>query len=240
MSSFRPPLVASILGHAGVLALLALFAAQLPSVPLPQPRKNAIEVMLASPQPAAETPPPAPEPPPVAETQPPPPEPPPPPAAIPKTDPPPPPPKPIVRKPPPRPQPVREIPPQPVQAPAPRVVQAPPVQTAAIAPIPAPMPRPAPVVSGNYRAALSAWLESHKRYPDSARQRGEEGRAVLRFRVDRSGRVLNYALASSTGYADLDAAIDAMMRGATLPPFPADMMSSDVEVSVTVRFSLTR
>jgi protein TonB len=246
VTSFRPPLVASIVGHAGVLALLALFAAQLPPVPLPQPPKNAIEVMLASPKPAAEMPPPAPEPPPVTETQPPPPEPPPPPAAIPKPEPPPPPPKPVVRKqvvkppPPPRPQPVREIPPQPVQPPAPRVVQAPPVQTAAIAPVPAPMPRPAPVVSGSYRAALSAWLESHKRYPDSARQRGEEGRAVLRFRVDRSGRVLTYALASSTGYADLDAAIDAMMRGATLPPFPADMTASDVEVSVTVRFSLTR
>jgi outer membrane biosynthesis protein TonB len=41
------------------------------------------------------------------------------------------------------------------------------------------------------RAALSAWPESPKRYPDRARQRGEEGRAVLRFRVDRSGRVLN-------------------------------------------------
>ena len=255
MSSFRSPLVASILGHAGVLALLALFAAQLPPMPLPQPRKNGIEVMLAPPQPAAETPPPSPEPrpvaetpplPPVAETQPPPPEPPPP-AAIPKPEAPPPP-KPVLRKqavkpqPPPRPQPVRDIPPQPVQAPVPRVVQAPPVQTAAIAPVPAPMPppRPAPVVSGNYRAALSAWLESHKRYPDTARQRGEEGRAVLRFRVDRSGRVLTYALASSTGYADLDAAIDAMMRGATLPPFPADMTASDVEVSVTVRFSLTR
>ena len=29
------------------------------------------------------------------------------------------------------------------------------------------------------------------------------------------------------------------MRGATLPPFPADMTASDVEVSVTVRFALT-
>jgi TonB family protein len=101
-------------------------------------------------------------------------------------------------------------------------------------------PHPAPTVSAGYRAMLSAWLEAHKRYPESARARGEEGRAVLRFRVDRSGRVLNYALASSTGFADLDAAIDAMMRGATLPPFPGDMTASDVEVSVTVRFSLTR
>jgi protein TonB len=118
-----------------------------------------------------------------------------------------------------------------------------PMQTAAV---PAPMPAPAPqapvgpVVSAGYRAALSAWLESHKRYPDTARARGEEGRAVLRFRVDRYGRLLNYALAQSTGYPDLDAAVDAMMRGASLPPFPADMTASDVEVSVTVRFGLTR
>jgi len=244
VSSFRLPLVASIIGHGGVLALLVLFAAQLPPVPLPQPRKSGIEVMLAPPQPVAETPPPILEPPPVAETQPPPPEPPPP-VVIPKPEPPPPPPKPVVHKPvvkppPPRrppPQPVREIPPEPL--PLPRAMPQPaPMQTAALPPVPA--PHPAPLVSPGYRAALSAWLESHKRYPDSARSRGEEGRAVLRFRVDRSGRVLNYAVVSSTGYADLDASIDAMMRGAILPPFPADMTASDVEVSVTVRFALTR
>jgi protein TonB len=118
------------------------------------------------------------------------------------------------------------------------------MQTAAI---PMPMPRAAPapapagpVVSAGYRAALSAWLESHKRYPDSARGRGEEGRAVLRFRVDRSGRVLNYGVVQGTGYPDLDGAIDSMMRGASLPPFPGDMTATDVEVSVTVRFALSR
>ena len=244
MSSFRLPLVTSILGHGGVLALLVLFAAQLPPVPLPEPRKAGIEVMLAAPQPVVETPPPTPEPPPVAETTPPP-EPPPPPAVIPKPEPPPPPKpvvhKPVVKPPPPHrppPQPVRETPQEQPQLPMPRAMpQTAPVQTAMI---PAPPAHPAPVVSGNYRAALSAWLESHKRYPDSARSRGEEGRAVLRFRVDRSGRVLNYAVVSSTGYPDLDASIDAMMRGAAMPPFPADMTASDVEVSVTVRFALSR
>jgi len=244
--AFRLPLAVSILGHGGVLILLALFAAQLPPAPLPQPRKSGIEVMLAPPpQPLAETPPPVPEPPPVAATEPPAPEPPPPPAAVAMPQPPPPPPKPVVHKPavkpPPRhqaPQPVRETPP-----PAPRAApQTAPMQTAMFPPppVPAPAPRPAPTVSPGYRSLLSAWLESHKRYPESARARGEEGRAVLRFRVDRSGRVLNYALAASTGFADLDATIDGMMRGATLPPFPADMAPSDVEVTVTVRFSLTR
>ena len=244
MRSVRLPLVASLLGHGGVLALLVAFAAQLPPAPLPQPRKSGIEVLLAPPpRPMAETPSPAPEPPPLAATEPPPPEPPPPPATTPKPQPPPPPPKPLVHKPvvkpPPQhpaPQPVRETPPpQPAPQPAP-------VQTAVVPPAPmaVPAPHPAPTVSPGYRSLLSAWLESHKRYPESARARGEEGRAVLRFRVDRSGRVLNYALAAGTGFADLDAAIDAMMRGATLPPFPADMAASDVEVSVTVRFSLTR
>ncbi len=247
MSSFRLPLVASILGHAGVVALLILFAAQVPPVSLPEPmRKSGIEVMLTlpeaapPPEPVAEMPPPTPEPPP--------PELPPPPAAVPEPEPPPPPKpvvhKPVVKPPPPhRPQPLRTPPPEPTTAAMPTTAavaprQAP-TQTAMI-PQAMPAPRPAPVVSGNYRAALSAWLESHKRYPESARSRGEEGRAVLRFRVDRSGRVLNYALVGSTGFADLDASIDAMMHGATLPPFPADMTASDVEVSVTVRFALTR
>ena len=80
MSSFRLPLVASILGHAGVVILLILFAAQVPPVPLPEPiRKSGIEVTMTlpeaspPPEPVAETPPPTPEPPP---------EPPPPPTAV--------------------------------------------------------------------------------------------------------------------------------------------------------------
>src|SRR5439155_26319997 len=139
----------------------------------------------------------------------------------------------VVRHPPPRPmlRPLREPPPEPR-----------PMQTAAIPPAPPaqPVAPVAPLVSAGYRAALSGWLESHKHYPDSARARGEEGRAVLRFRVERSGRLLTYALVQSTGYADLDSAIDQMMRGANLPPFPADMTATDVDVAVTVRFALAR
>ncbi len=106
---------------------------------------------------------------------------------------------------------------------------------------PAPVPAPTgPIVSGAYRAALSSWLEGHKRYPESARERGEEGRAVLRFRVDRSGRVLSHSIVQGTGHPDLDAAIDQMMAGANLPPFPADMTAPEVEVSVAIRFALVR
>lgn len=125
-------------------------------------------------------------------------------------------------------------PPQPAAPPPARV------QTAVLPRPAAPPTAAAPVVSAGYRAALSAWFESHKRYPDSARASHEEGRAVLRFRVDRSGRVLHYALVQSTGYPDLDAAVDQMMRGANLPPFPPDMAANDIEVSLPVRFALAR
>ena len=129
--------------------------------------------------------------------------------------------------------------------PAPPPRPAPPLAAPTPAPqqsaaVPRPAPPPAPIVSANYRAMLSAWLESHKRYPESARARGEEGRAVLRFHVERSGRVLNFAVVQSTGYPDLDAAINQMMRGASLPPFPPDMTASDVDVSVGIRFAIDR
>jgi TonB family protein len=93
-------------------------------------------------------------------------------------------------------------------------------------------------VSAGYRALLGAWLESHKRYPEQARERGEQGRAVLQFTVDRSGRVLDFAVIRSSGYPDLDAAVESMMRGASLPPFPADMTQSSIKFSVAIRFSL--
>jgi protein TonB len=96
------------------------------------------------------------------------------------------------------------------------------------------------MISADYRSALAGWLESHKRYPESARQRGEQGRAVLRFRLDRSGRVIDYAVVSGTGYADLDATIEAMMRGATMPSFPASMTEPQIEVTVAIHFGLTR
>jgi periplasmic protein TonB len=141
-------------------------------------------------------------------------------------------------------KPVHPRPEKPQPSPAALPTQSPsaavaPPQTA-YAPTPAPAPVLSPEVSRNYLALLSAWLESHKRYPDAARQRGEEGRAVLRFTVERGGRVVDFAVARSSGYSDLDASIEDMMRGAVLPSFPASMTQPRIDVSVTIRFSLAR
>jgi TonB family protein len=96
---------------------------------------------------------------------------------------------------------------------------------------------PSPEKGTGYRALLMAWLEAHKRYPLTAHLRGEGGRVGLRFTVDRSGRVIDYAIIKSSGYPDLDASVEEMMRGATLPPFPAPMKQNQIEVSVTIGFS---
>ncbi len=218
----------------------------------PPPEQEAVPPPPEPPVVAAEPPPPEPPPPEAPPPEPPPPEPPPPQpeAPVAASEPPPPPPPPpqkhVVKKVPKPvlrhqevPQPTQtylpSLPPQLPAAPAPSA----PPQTA-MAATPAPAPVPSPEASAGYRALLSAWLESHKRYPDAARQRGEEGRAVLRFSVDRGGRVLDYAVISSSGYSDLDQSIEEMMRGATLPPFPAGMPQREMQISVTIRFSLRR
>jgi protein TonB len=258
VSEIRLPLGLSVAGHAVCLALLiALLPTKIPPVPEPL-ATGGIEVVFAplpkpeEPPPQAETPPPQVEsPPPQVETPPPEPEPPP-------IEPPPPEaeaPTPIIVPPPP-PAPPRPAALKPISKPVQRRMEktqpslaAPPTEPApaaagapqtAFAPTPAPAPVPSHEVTPGYLALLSAWLENHKRYPDSARQRGEEGRSVLRFTIDRSGRVVDFAVARSTGYPDLDASIEEMMRGAVLPPFPADMTQPRINVSVTIRFSLAR
>jgi protein TonB len=261
VSEINLPLGLSVAGHATLLALLILLLpAKLPPVPEPL-AAGGIEVafeaalpkppeppqQLETPPTQVETPPPEMEPVPPPEPEPPPPpiEPPPPAAESPApvvVPPPPPEPRKLAVRPPPKPVHPRPERAQPSAAaapsqPAPAAVAAP--QTA-YAPTPVPAPVPSAEISPGYRALLSAWLESHKRYPDAARQRGEEGRAVLRFAVDRSGRVLDFAVAQSSGYADLDASIEEMMHGAMLPPFPPNMTQPRIDVSVTIRFSLAR
>jgi periplasmic protein TonB len=258
VSEIRFPLVLSSAGHAVCLALLILLMpTRLPPTPEPL-ATGGIEVAFAPSLPKLEELPvqtePEPPPPTVAETPPPEPEPPPLPPDQPVAtieplpaaetpaqvvEPPPVPHKPAVKHPP-KPtvrrleQPPQDLASVPTQ-PAPAAVAPP--QTA-YAPTQVPAPVPSTEVSPGYRALLSAWLESHKRYPESARQHGEEGRAVLRFAVDRSGRVIDFAVAQSSGHADLDASIEEMMRGAVMPPFPASMTQPKIEVSVTIRFSL--
>ncbi len=82
-------------------------------------------------------------------------------------------------------------------------------------------------------------MAAHKVYPELARRRGEQGNVELRFTADRSGRVLSVSLVRGAGSDLLDSAAVAMVRNATLPPFPASMPQQTASVTVTIHYALT-
>jgi protein TonB len=159
--------------------------------------------------------------------------------------PPPPPPK-IEKKPEPKPKPVKHQPrPEPVEIPVTPVEMtqtavptkpspAPPARHAALA---APSGRAGP--PPDYLALLHLALEKHKEYPRAARQRRQQGRAMLRFAIDRGGNVLDYCIEKSSGYDTLDREVVAMIqRASPLPPMPPEMATDRLEVVVPVPFVL--
>ena len=119
------------------------------------------------------------------------------------------------------PPPAPEPPPPPARhAPPPRPVAAPtrPARTAPTAPTPtkaAPageianpaatacrtdcIPAPAAAIAPGWQNALASWLRGAQDLSREARRRGEQGRAVVRFTVDRGGQVLDVQLVSGTG-----------------------------------------
>lgn len=94
--------------------------------------------------------------------------------------------------------------------------------------------------SPNWLAALVAWLAAHRHYPEEARRDGVEGAAVVRFTVDREGRVLAVALLRGSGSEALDGAAVAMLSGARVPPFPAEMPGAEQTVTVPIQYRLER
>jgi periplasmic protein TonB len=64
---------------------------------------------------------------------------------------------------------------------------------------------------------LSAWLAAHKRYPEIARRRGQEGTVTLRFTVAADGNVLDVSVVTGSGSPLLDNAAQELLLGATLP-----------------------
>lgn len=120
-----------------------------------------------------------------------------------------------------------------------------PVQASAQAPAPqrrAPPPRAAS--NGQERAAAApphyvtqvmARLQAAQRFPEQARARGEEGRAVVRFSIRRDGALGEARLASSSGFSALDqAALETVRRAA---PFPAPPVGAGAALTLTAPMS---
>jgi len=94
------------------------------------------------------------------------------------------------------------------------------------------------VVSGAWRSALAAWMQSRKRYPDEARRQMTEGQVSVRFTIGRDGQVLDAQVVRGSGSDLLDQATLSMFRGGRAPSFPADMVQQQVTTTVSIRYRL--
>lgn len=109
---------------------------------------------------------------------------------------------------------------------------APPAQSAARKP-----PGHAEQGPDTWHARVLGRLNAVKTYPSSARARRQQGTVMMRFVVDRSGRVLSVSLHKTSGFALLDReALALPKRTSPLPPPPDDATGNTIELIVPVEF----
>ncbi len=141
-------------------------------------------------------------------------------------------PKPMERRPTPLPQPTQIA--APVDAPAPIAATVPPAPTVVAAPAPA---APAPVVT---QPRFDAdYLDNPKpAYPALSRRLAEQGRVVLRVRVEADGRAAEVQLHTSSGSPRLDqSALDTVRRWQFVPARLGQMPTA-AWVLVPIAFTL--
>lgn len=100
-----------------------------------------------------------------------------------------------------------------------------------------PVPPTSPNPSDTWEGKVLAALQRHRRYPQSARFRREQGVPYIRFVIDRDGKVLSSQLDRSSGFADLDReAVSLPKRAQPLPRPPADKVGATLELFAPVEF----
>ncbi len=88
-----------------------------------------------------------------------------------------------------------------------------------------------------WETALLGKLAGAKHFPDAARAAKQNGVVLLRFTMDRDGRVLSAGIEKSSGFAALDTeALAALQRAAPLPAPPAEVPGEVLDLIVPVDF----
>jgi len=148
-----------------------------------------------------------------------------------------------VEKPKPKPKPEPDPEPEVVQKPAPQLAQQQAAIAAPVKPSTAPAAPSAAEVARTsaakvtWQGMLEARLQQFQKYPRSAKRRNVEGIAWVRFRMDRDGKVLSYAIERTSDHEVLDEAALAMIeRAQPLPALPPDIPGATIELIVPARF----
>lgn len=113
--------------------------------------------------------------------------------------------------------------------------------------VPAPQPSPEPPARGlnaglppiGYIQQVAAFINRVKSYPEKARAAGQQGTAVVRFTIARSGAVGSVNLVRSSGSEALDeAGLALVRRAAPFPPLPSDFEGSLMTLTLPLSFGL--
>ena len=102
------------------------------------------------------------------------------------------------------------------------------------------MPETDAEVTQRYTQVLSLWLYKFRDYPEAARAQGITGKALIRLRIERTGRILFYQLDKSTGSPLLDSAIrDMVYRAGPVPAAPGHFPGGQqLEFLIPIAFTL--
>lgn len=88
----------------------------------------------------------------------------------------------------------------------------------------------------NYSGRVAAHLTRHQQYPEHARRRFRQGRAIVAFTLEGGGRVKDVSLVRSSGIEALDRESLDLVRRAS--PFPAPPQGREVTFTAPVNFNL--
>ena len=88
----------------------------------------------------------------------------------------------------------------------------------------------------SYKMIVFGLLERAKQYPESARERGAHGNAVVSFTIDETGALTNVSLVRSSGDTDLD--VESLALVARAAPFPKPPPDAQRAFAAEITFGL--
>ncbi len=87
----------------------------------------------------------------------------------------------------------------------------------------------------SYESQLLAWLERHKKYPNIARRRSQQGTVVLVFTINAEGKLLSHKIIQASAHPVLNSAVVKMIKTASpMPPIPETLRRNQVRFSYTI------
>lgn len=91
----------------------------------------------------------------------------------------------------------------------------------------------------SYFGQLMSWLNQHKRYPTELKKKKTEGVVIVRFSIDRQGRLLSSEIKKSSGQKRLDdAALQMLADASPMPAIPESLSRQRLTLEIPVEYSL--